>query len=85
MISGSDKANRVVAVCAYSALEDSASVTRLPIHAEFVPVIWLHKKSGRVTTGFAGQGKRMVILTLASFGLRIAYLPRVAVLFGALG
>ena len=58
--------------------------TRLPIRAEFVPVVWLHENSGRVTTGFAGQGKIMVILTLAYFGLRIAYLPRVAVLFGAL-
>ena len=54
------------------------------IRAEFVPVVWLHENSGRVTTGFAGQGKIMVILTLAYFGLRIAYLPRVAVLFGAL-
>ena len=58
---------------------------RLPIHAEFVPVIWLHENSGRVTTGFAGQGKIMVILTLAYLGLRIAYLPRVAVLLGAFG
>ena len=27
------------------------------IRAEFVPVVWLHENSGRVTTGFAGQGK----------------------------
>ena len=49
------------------------------------PVIWLHESSGRVTTGFAGQGKIKVILTFAYFGLRIAILPRVAVLFGSFG
>ena len=49
-----------------------------------MPVIWLHENNGRVTVGFAGQGKMMVILTLAYFGLQIAYLSRVAVPFGAL-
>ena len=48
-----------------------------------MPVIWLHENNGRVTTGFAGQGNIKVILALAYFELRIAYLPQVAVLFGA--
>ena len=50
--------------------------------SECVPVIWLHENSGRVTTGFAGQGKIMVILAFVYFQLRIAYVPRVAVAFG---
>ena len=47
-----------------------------------MPAIWLHETSGCGTTGFATQSKIMVILTLAYFGVTVAYLPRVAVLFG---
>ena len=48
----------------------------------FVPLIWLHENSGRVMTGFADRSKTKVILTLVYVGVRVAYLPRVAILFG---